>query len=332
MTPERRRLVFRLLAEAAGLEPAAGWPRLAALAVQLGGRYDVTSDEVTAVARRPVVDVLQLTGPAPASLPPVPEARTIAMGGVGGIIAVVPEHRDLRLAVLEAGASGRVTTVDVTGEPCALIIPAARRLRPGPPPDVEGMIPVPIPAEAGEQLAAQIEATAGLDDPDLTEDPDGELTDEQQYARLYAGIVRSWPVTLAAATEPLTWDDREAITAAGRIPTLDLSITDSAALLEAFAAAYEQQDPTVITRDGEPYAMITAAYPQPEPDPSGATMLLFTLVTALPHDVALTRRDDVIAHLRALGIRLSATHDGTQVLLADVGAATIGDVFTGGPS
>jgi hypothetical protein len=87
----RRRLVFRLLAEAATLEPRAGWPRLATLTAQLGGSYGITGDEVTDLARLRIADALQLTDtPAPAPAPvlagsvlPAPDMdQALATGGV----------------------------------------------------------------------------------------------------------------------------------------------------------------------------------------------------------------------------------------------------------
>ena len=62
-------------------------------------------------------------------------------------------------------------------------------------------VPIPVPSGAAEQIAAAIEAAAGLDalnDLSAAERDDVELDDMQQYAQQHAGIVRSWPTTAPA--------------------------------------------------------------------------------------------------------------------------------------
>ena len=43
----------------------------------------------------------------------------------------------------------------------------------------------------------------------------------------------------------------------------------------------------------------------------------------------LDRRDEIVEHLKALGIRLSMTDDGTDIYLVDEGVPTIGDRLAG---
>lgn len=58
----RPRLLFRLLSEAAMMEPRSGWPQLVRRAVQLGGSYEVTQAEIEAVGAGLIRDVLAAQG------------------------------------------------------------------------------------------------------------------------------------------------------------------------------------------------------------------------------------------------------------------------------
>ena len=58
-----------------------------------------------------------------------------------------------------------------------------------------------------------------------------------------------------------------------------------------------------------------------------STTLTFYVETALGRLDALERRNEIIDHLRELGLRLSMTDDGTYIHMADVGAKTISDVL-----
>jgi hypothetical protein len=189
----------------------------------------------------------------------------------------------------------------------------------------------PIPAEAAEQIAAAIEAAVG--DPGMT--AAGPLTARaQETARRDAGIVRSWPASGVEAdlTDVVT---REEARAAGRPHRIDLAATrgeggphEHLALRLAALDAGGVDDVTELAVSGEVTALIVPAHPAPEPVAGQVTMLTFAVTTALPRAAALDRRDDIIRHLRALGIRLSVTH-GTDSALADAGTPTFGDVVTG---
>lgn len=79
---------------------------------------------------------------------------------------------------------------------------------------------------------------------------------------------------------------------------------------------------------GEVAALVVPAPAVPVPVPGQVTLLTFAVTVMLPREQALDRRDDIIRHLRALGIRLSV-QQGTDTALADAGTPTIGDVLLG---
>ena len=260
-------------------------------------------------------------------------------------------------------------------------------------------VPIPVPSGAAEQIAAAIEAAAGLDalnDLSAAERDDVELDEQQQYAQQHAGIVRSWPTTapaeppepteasivavfvaagmteaaaaasargyglarsIAAVALQRGWvrgredaqakpgpgveanlvdlDTRAQDRAAGRphridlAPVIDTAHPEHRALRLAALNAGSVSDITELAVTGDVAALVVPAFPAPDPVPGKATRLTFTLTCALPRPGALERRDDVIAHLRALGIRLSM-QQGPDTALADAGVPTIGDVLTGG--
>jgi hypothetical protein len=199
---------------------------------------------------------------------------------------------------------------------------------------------IPIPAGAREQIAAEIERAAGLDalnDLSAAERDDAELDDQQQYAQHYAGLVRSWPAASEPPAEPELADPRAKARESGEPHRIKLAATagdggpfEHRELRLAALDAGGVGDVTVVEITGDPFAMIVPFFAAPEPVPGEVTGLTFTVVCALPRDAALERRDDIIAHLRAIGVRLSI-QSGTNVTLADAGVATLGDIVTGGP-
>lgn len=58
------------------------------------------------------------------------------------------------------------------------------------------------------------------------------------------------------------------------------------------------------------------------------TTLHFIVDNTLARPAALDRRDEIIAHLKLIGLRLSMTDDGTDIYLSD-GVPTIGDRLVG---
>ena len=130
-------------------------------------------------------------------------------------------------------------------------------------------------------------------------------------------------------------DTRAQDRAAGRphridlAPVIDTAHPEHRALRLAVLNAGSVSDITEVAVSGDVAALVVPAVPVPVPVSGSATRLTFTLTCALPRDDALERRDDVIAHLRALGIRLSVQR-GTDSNLADAGVPTIGDLVTGG--
>jgi hypothetical protein len=58
-----------------------------------------------------------------------------------------------------------------------------------------------------------------------------------------------------------------------------------------------------------------------------STTLIFQVVTPHGRFAALDRRDDIIEHLRKIGMRLSMLVDGTDIIMADAGAPTVGEAL-----
>lgn len=85
---------------------------------------------------------------------------------------------------------------------------------------------------------------------------------------------------------------------------------------------------TELAVSGDVVALVVNAPDAPVPVPGQVTLLTFAVTVALPRDQALDRRDAIIRHLRAIGIRPSMMQ-GTDTALADVGTPTLGDVVTG---